>query len=344
MTVEPLKRRPTVTEIERSRKRLAIAGASGQFGRMLLSLGHGYEFTALQHRTDIPEPCPVRGIIEGFDVTKREIVLQTVGELARNGVTTLVNSTGIINIDASEPERGRQDGPAYQVNTVGAENLAIACKEFGIRLIQISTQHVFNGRRPFGEKYRETDLPDTDITGAPTWYGLTKALAEQRILEIYPEGSVIIRLSHVQGPKGGLFPLILKALVKDSQFTAANDQLMSPIMDATAVDAVTLIEKTMHMGEPGQIYHVSSIDAYTPYQICMMLADALGLSEKARRLITPVTITIEQLVMTGRQTVVKPKNAILDVSRFQIDFGVGILHSVEEEISRFKSLYGNLVV
>jgi len=94
--------------------------------------------------------------------------------------------------------------------------LAGACAEGAeISLLHLSSESVFGDNVP-GEKYTEEDelkVP-RDHTGAvnyantvmmPTFYGLTKALGEQKVLERYREGSVIVRMHGVQGPLGGFF-------------------------------------------------------------------------------------------------------------------------------------------
>lgn len=326
-------------ETLRERPHVAIAGASGRIGRAFQETAiNTYEITSLRHKADIPHPEYAKEVVEDFDVTHRGKVQRTVERLARNGVATLINSTGVVNVDACERERSDQKGPTYQVHVVGAENLAIACRENGVKLLHLSTEYVFDGRKPLGEKYTEDDTPDTDIASAPTWYGLTKALGEQRILETYPEGSAIARISQVQGLGGGLFLATLRALDKGAMFTRANNQLVSPITDASVVTAISKIERALRGGTNHQIYHISSTDASTSYQTSLMLAETYGLGELARQLITPVTL--EYLVQSGEQKVVRPKNSVLSVEGFERDFGKGILGSVSEEINRFKSLYG----
>jgi len=69
----------------------------------------------------------------------------------------------------------------------------------------------------------------------------------------------------------------------------------------------------------------------------MMLAETLGVSEKAKRLITPTTL--EELVATGQQGVIRPHNSFLSANRFKSDFGAGILQSTAQEINLFVTTY-----
>lgn len=74
----------------------------------------------------------------------------------------------------------RQDGPdAWEVTVDGAENVARAASEVGARLVHLSTDVVFDGRK--GAPYVEDD-PLSPVTD----YGRAKAEAERRVLEACP--------------------------------------------------------------------------------------------------------------------------------------------------------------
>ena len=64
------------------------------------------------------------------------------------------------------------------MNVEGAINVAQACREYGSKLVFISTEQVFNGNKESGP-YKETDLPEPD-----TIYGQNKLEAEGKLKEI----------------------------------------------------------------------------------------------------------------------------------------------------------------
>ena len=328
-------------EALRERPHIAVAGASGRLGRRLqelLTVDH--QLTLLQHVNPITEVQQDHLVFEGFDITDEALVNQTVAHLASEGATLLINCAGIVNVDGSEQERNDPASRTFAVNTIGARNLASACREHHLKLMHISTEYVFNGLKPPGQKYSEDDRPDYDLESAPTFYGLTKALAEKRIMSEYPDGSTIVRVSQVQTPESGLFAATLKALDRGKPFTRANNQLASTLTDITVAEALSkIMNRVLHSQSESHtgIYHLSATDAYSPYEISLMLAEAYGMSQKASDLIMPVTL--EELVESGEQRVVRPKNSIFDVTRFQEEFGP--LPTVAEEIQHFKNLYGN---
>ncbi len=109
-------------------------------------------------------------------------------ELERLRPTVVVNCAAIADLEAcqADPER------AHRVNAEGPANLARACRNSGVRLVHLSTDYVFDGRRE-GE-YVEDDPP------APLGvYGRTKLLGEMGVLEELAD-AVVLRVSFVHGP------------------------------------------------------------------------------------------------------------------------------------------------
>ena len=88
----------------------------------------------------------------------------------------------------------RQDGDgAREVTVDGAENVARAASEVGARLVHLSTDVVFDGRK--GAPYVEDDRP-CPVTD----YGAAKAEAERRVLGAHPQALVVRTSLLVGGP------------------------------------------------------------------------------------------------------------------------------------------------
>ena len=70
-----------------------------------------------------------------------------------------VNCAGYTAVDKAESEPEK----AHNINVDGAKNLARACKEYGTKLIHISTDFVFDGRKdiPYTETKRPIHLGST---------------------------------------------------------------------------------------------------------------------------------------------------------------------------------------
>lgn len=86
----------------------------------------------------------------------------------------------------------RQEGPeARAINVDGAENVARSAARLYARLVHLSSDVVFDGRK--GSPYVESD-PPTPMTE----YGQTKADAEQRVAAAHPE-ALLVRTSLIVG-------------------------------------------------------------------------------------------------------------------------------------------------
>lgn len=109
-----------------------------------------------------------------FDITKpAEIVIP-------DDVQLVINCAAITTVDGCEefPEI------ASRVNIVGVHNLINACYPNRVKLVHISSDHVFNGNRWFGS-YKETD------TVSPiNVYGMSKAVGEL-FVGSYEQGKIV---------------------------------------------------------------------------------------------------------------------------------------------------------
>lgn len=99
---------------------------------------------------------------DAYDAAPREL-------LERLRPEVVVNCIAMVK-QLSETEDARA---AIRVNSLFPRELADACTAVGARLIQVSTDAVFSGRLPIGERYREDDFPDPQDL-----YGRTKLLGE----------------------------------------------------------------------------------------------------------------------------------------------------------------------
>ena len=81
----------------------------------------------------------------------------------------IINAAGITNVDDCEKNYNK----AYQINYLGAKNIAQICKNLKIKLVHLSTDHLFDGKK---RKYTENDK----ITPLNN-YSKSKLLAEDYI-------------------------------------------------------------------------------------------------------------------------------------------------------------------
>ncbi|KLU62999.1 dTDP-4-dehydrorhamnose reductase [Peptococcaceae bacterium CEB3] len=150
--------------------RVLILGASGMLGHKLfqhLSRNSGYSvYAAVRSRSDLadflPEDIPGR-VWEKVDA---HVMDSVVGLLARVRPDVVINAIGIVKQSsaASDPLT------VIPINALFPHRLAEVCLAVGAKMIQISTDCVFDGK---AGNYRERDLPNP-----PDLYGRSKLLGE----------------------------------------------------------------------------------------------------------------------------------------------------------------------
>ncbi|TFD36825.1 NAD(P)-dependent oxidoreductase [Cryobacterium sp. TMT1-19] len=156
--------------------RYLITGAAGMLGRDLQAALAGRDVTAFD-RTEL-------------DITDRAAVLAQVV-----GYDVIINAAAYTQVDDAETN----EDAAYAINATGPHNLALAASATGAKLVQISTDYVFDGSAT--EPYAE----DTEINPISA-YGRTKAAGEALVLQEHPSGSYIVRTAWLYGAHGPNFP------------------------------------------------------------------------------------------------------------------------------------------
>ena len=115
----------------------------------------------------------------------------------------------------------RQDGDgAREIVVDGSENVARAADGAGARLVHLSTDVVFDGRK--GRAYVEEDVPSPC-----TAYGEMKADAEARVAAIAPD-ALLVRTSLIVGGPGHE-PSKHEIVARDPTATFYEDEIRSPV-------------------------------------------------------------------------------------------------------------------
>jgi dTDP-4-dehydrorhamnose reductase len=181
-----------------------IAGGTGQLGLALSQelTTRGIAFNACGSKE--------------LDITERNLVNDFVAQLAPS---VIINCVAWTDVDGAESN----EELASRINRDGAENLAIAAKSSGAKLLHISTDYVFSGSKQ--EPWQENDLKNPQSS-----YGRTKAEGENLVLRTHLEGSLIIRTAWLYSPWGKNFAKTMTRLALDgkSEVRVVNDQKGQP--------------------------------------------------------------------------------------------------------------------
>jgi dTDP-4-dehydrorhamnose reductase len=180
--------------------KVTILGASGLLGKALMREWTQDEVVGLGSRD--------------VDIRDADQVLQVV-EKARP--EWIVLAAAYTNVDDCESHPDL----AFAVNRDGAVNVAQAAKRTGTKLLFLSSDYVFDGKKT-------TPYETEDARNPPSVYGQSKAEAEVRLLEVLPE-CCIARTSWLFGTGGRCFPdTILKLAASRPALDVVNDQRGCP--------------------------------------------------------------------------------------------------------------------
>jgi len=177
---------------------------------------------------------------EDLDITEGPTVRDFVSQMSS---TVIVNCAAWTDVDGAESN----EPSASRVNGDGAENIALAAKQCGAKLIHVSTDYVFSGQG--NTPWRVEDKIDPQSA-----YGRTKAAGENRVLATYPEKSSIVRTAWLYSPWGRNFAKTMTrlALNGESEVRVVNDQMGQP---TSAIDLARQLVEFGLSSSPAGIYH-----------------------------------------------------------------------------------------
>ena len=132
---------------------------------------------------------------------------------------------------------------AYKINALGPRNLAIACKKIGAKLVQVSTDYVFNGNgiRP----YREDDN-----TSPNSIYGTSKLMGENFVKEFCSK-YFIVRTAWLYGDGNNFVRTMIKLSETNKELNVVDDQVGSPTSTVDLAKAIIDLINTEYYG----VYH-----------------------------------------------------------------------------------------
>ena len=205
--------------------------------------------------------------VEELDITNLDHVKEMVH---KEKVKAIINVAAYTDVDGCETNWKL----AYDVNTIGPKNLAIASNEIGAKLLHISTDYVFSGNntKPYTED---------DETGPHSYYGETKLEAEE-FIKRHMEKYFIIRTAWLYGTNGKNFVKTMLNLAKDNpEIAVVNDQRGSPTFTVDLANAICELVETDKYG----IYHVTNSGDCTWYDFARNIFELANIDVK----IKPVT-------------------------------------------------------
>lgn len=227
------------------RKPILILGASGTLCRALAAA------------------CRHRGI-DHVLTSRRELDLHDAGSiagaLARHRPWAVINAAGWVRVDDAELE---PDG-CIRANAHGAVDLARACNDRDIPLLNFSSDLVFDGSK--GAAYFEDDA-----TAPLNVYGRSKAEMEGGVLAL-GAGQLVVRTAAFFSPfdEWNFAMHVCRALARGERFAAADDSEITPtyVPDLCRASLDLLID-----GEDG-IWHLTNEETLSWASFATRIAEA----------------------------------------------------------------------
>ena len=220
--------------------KIAISGSSGLVGsRVVELLQDKFEFIPLQQKET--------------DITNKNQVYQFFND---NHFDFFLHFAAYTNVDQAEKEKKK----AWQVNVEGTKNLFEASEDKKVKFIYISTDFVFDGKKP---PFFEDSKPHPI-----SYYGLTKYEGEK----IINSQGMIVRIAYPYrswfDKKKDFIRFLIGLLKENQKLTMVKDALITPtFIDDIAYGLEYLIENYSP-----EIFHLVGSQTLSPLKAGTLIA------------------------------------------------------------------------
>ncbi len=176
----------------------------------------------------------------------------------------VINCVGLADVDRAEAEPQLAAG----LNETAVKNIASVARDLHFKLVQISTDYVFDGSKG--------NYTENDATGPVNTYGMTKLAGEAAASQV--RDSLIVRISTPYGEERGrrrrqFFSYVVDVLKESGEVKAVADQFVT---STYLPDLAGALDRLCHRGCSG-IYHVTSRDRMSRYEFARLVAETSGL-------------------------------------------------------------------
>jgi dTDP-4-dehydrorhamnose reductase len=155
----------------------------------------------------------------------------------------VINCAALTDVDKCE----ENPDLAFRINAMGPKNIAVACRDFNARLIHLSTDYVFDGKK--GDSYTEFDQVNPISV-----YGRSK-LAGEQFVQMGTTKFMIVRTAWIFGTKRRHFvDYVIESINKGEEIIAVKDMVSSPTFSH---DLAETMNRMIMMNQVG-IFHAAN--------------------------------------------------------------------------------------
>ncbi len=224
-----------------------VTGSSGMLGTDLVATleRRGHTVTAATRETaNLTKPDEVRDLVAGHDV-----------------VANCVAWTAVDDAETHESQ-------ALTANGLIPDVLARAVAGSGGRMVQVSTDYVFDGRA-------STPYAENAATSPASAYGRTKAAGEEAVRQALRDRHLVVRTAWLYGAHGGCFPRTIARVARErGAVTVVDDQVGAPTW---TVDVADLVVRLVEADVPAGTYHATSSGECSWWEFAREVVAAAGL-------------------------------------------------------------------
>ncbi len=263
--------------------KILVTGGNGQLAQCLKDVVKNNDELDVNFQ-DLPE----------LDITNKQ---QLESYFSKNELDYCINCAAYTAVDLAE----EQSDLAYAVNADGPKNLAEACKKHQVKLLHISTDFVFDGKKQ--TPYIETDMPNPlGVYGKSKWQG-------ERIIQEIMEDYFILRTSWLYSEYGNNFmKTMLKLSETRDEINVVSDQIGSPTYAGDLAEV--LIKIVLSSSTNYGLYHFSNSGAISWYDFAVEIFTQFGKKIEVKPITTKDYPTAAK----------RPKYSVLETTKIENNF------------------------
>ena len=196
--------------------------------------------------------------------------------LINHNIELIINCVGLTNVEECE----KKSKQAYYLNGYLPGEIAEITAKLNIKLIHISTDHIFNGDT--------MNVNETSIVKPLNIYAKSKSIGEQEVLK-KDQSALVIRTNFFgTGPlyKPSFSDKIISSLKNNSEISLFNNVFYTPIHVHHLANCILELIQLNLTG----VFNVSSNERISKFDFGIMIAETMNLNKD---LITPIKIEIK---------------------------------------------------
>ncbi len=193
-----------------------------------------------------------------LDITNKKNTFELINKIKPDAI---VHTAAYTDVDGCESNKET----AYKINVKGTKNVATVAKSLNAKLVYISTDYVFDGKKGM---YKEEDKPKPI-----NYYGYTKLRGEEIVKEICSNW-IIARTCVLYGKeKYNFVTWIINELKNSRNINVVTDQFITPTYNLDISQQILELIKKEKTG----IFHTAGSERISRYDFALKIAEIFNL-------------------------------------------------------------------